>query len=303
MLKGIDVASYQGNPFNQVAETAYNESDFVIAKTTQGTTYVNRTNGDYAIQRAKRDGKLFGFYHYATGADPVAEADFFYNNSKNYFNDGIPCLDWESGSNKSWGNTTWARRFVDRIHQLSGVWCMIYVQASAISQVANCANDCALWVAGYPDLRTNWSMPTFRYNVAPWSTWTVWQYTSGGGIDRNFAQLDREGWLRIAQAQNAPQQAQPQPQKKSVDEIAREVLNGQWGNGNDRKNRLEQAGYNYNEVQAKVNELAKPQKKSVDEIAREVIQGKWGNNPIRAIKLKAAGYDPNAVQARVNQLM
>lgn len=44
---------------------------------------------------------------------------------------------------------------------------------------------------------------------------------------------------------------------KSIDEVAKEVLNGLWGNGTTRKLRLEQAGYNYNEVQAKVNEILK----------------------------------------------
>ena len=43
--------------------------------------------------------------------------------------------------------------------------------------------------------------------------------------------------------------------KKSVEEIAREVIRGEWGNGEDRKNRLTKAGYNYTEVQAKVNQL------------------------------------------------
>lgn len=43
--------------------------------------------------------------------------------------------------------------------------------------------------------------------------------------------------------------------KKSVDEIAREVIQGKWGNGADRKKRLDAAGYNYAEVQAKVNKL------------------------------------------------
>lgn len=42
---------------------------------------------------------------------------------------------------------------------------------------------------------------------------------------------------------------------KSVEEIAHEVLQGKWGNGADRKARLEAAGYNYAEVQAKVNTL------------------------------------------------
>ena len=47
------------------------------------------------------------------------------------------------------------------------------------------------------------------------------------------------------------------PVKKSVTEIAKEVIQGKWGNGADRKNRLEKAGYNYNEVQKKVNMLLK----------------------------------------------
>lgn len=47
----------------------------------------------------------------------------------------------------------------------------------------------------------------------------------------------------------------PQPSKKSVDEVAREVINGSWGGGQDRFNRLAQAGYNAQEVQNRVNAL------------------------------------------------
>lgn len=43
--------------------------------------------------------------------------------------------------------------------------------------------------------------------------------------------------------------------KKSNLEIAREVYNGDWGNGQERRDRLEAAGYNYSEVQSIVNEL------------------------------------------------
>ena len=46
-------------------------------------------------------------------------------------------------------------------------------------------------------------------------------------------------------------------QKKSVTELAKEVIAEKWGNGSDRKNRLTQAGYDYAAVQAKVNELMK----------------------------------------------
>lgn len=94
------------------------------------------------------------------------------------------------------------------------------------------------------------------------------------------------------------------PAKKSVDEIAKEVINGKWGNGSDRKNKLEKAGYNYNEVQARVNELcgAPSNKKSVDTIAREVIRGDWGNGADRKNKLEKAGYNYNEIQKRVNEL-
>lgn len=51
--------------------------------------------------------------------------------------------------------------------------------------------------------------------------------------------------------------SKPQPVLKSVDEVAREVIKGKWGNGADRKARLTQAGYDYSAVQARVNQLLK----------------------------------------------
>ena len=43
--------------------------------------------------------------------------------------------------------------------------------------------------------------------------------------------------------------------KKSVETVAKEVITGKWGNGEDRKKRLQAAGYDYGAVQRKVNEL------------------------------------------------
>lgn len=92
---------------------------------------------------------------------------------------------------------------------------------------------------------------------------------------------------------------------KSVEEVAKEVLAGQWGNGDDRKSRLEAAGYNYQQVQAKVNDLVNANNapaKTVEQLAKEVLAGTWGNGDDRKKKLEAAGYDYNAVQAKVNEL-
>lgn len=46
-------------------------------------------------------------------------------------------------------------------------------------------------------------------------------------------------------------------QDKTLDDIAREVIAGKWGNGTDRRNRLRAAGYNPAMIQAKVNDLLK----------------------------------------------
>ena len=43
--------------------------------------------------------------------------------------------------------------------------------------------------------------------------------------------------------------------KKTVAEIAKEVIQGKWGNGEERKKRLTAAGYDYGQIQRKVNEL------------------------------------------------
>ena len=49
----------------------------------------------------------------------------------------------------------------------------------------------------------------------------------------------------------------PAPQLKSIDEIAKEVIRGNYGNGEERKRRLAAAGYNYEQVQKRVNEMLK----------------------------------------------
>lgn len=94
--------------------------------------------------------------------------------------------------------------------------------------------------------------------------------------------------------------------KKSIDTIVEEVIAGKWGNGEDRKTRLQNAGYNYNEVQAAVNnklsgKSTSSNKKSNETIANEVIKGLWGNGTDRKNRLTAAGYDYNVIQKIVNQ--
>ena len=65
------------------------------------------------------------------------------------------------------------------------------------------------------------------------------------------------GYIRGYAAPRYAASAQKPTATKSVAELAQEVIDGKWGNGDDRKNRLTAAGYDYAAVQAKVNALLK----------------------------------------------
>lgn len=208
----VDV--YSGSSDNIIRDS---HAQGVIVKATQGTSYVNpRCNHQYEL--AGQLGKLRGLYHYAGGGNPEAEAQYFINNIKNYVGKAVLILDWESYQNASWGNTSWAQRFVDEVHRLTGVWCLIYVQESALWQVANCAKDCGVWVAKYASMNWNsWTLPDMSVSSGAFACLTGWQFT-GGDMDRSIFYLDANAWNKIASGDGT---------------IANQVTNG-WVNNNDK---------------------------------------------------------------------
>lgn len=169
----------------------------VIVKATQGTSYVNpRCNHQYEL--AGQLGKLRGLYHYAGGGNPEAEAQYFINNIKNYVGKAVLILDWESYQNASWGNSSWSLRFANEVHRLTNVWPLIYVQESALWQVANCASKCGVWVAKYASMNWNsWTLPNMSVSSGAFACLTGWQFT-GGDMDRSIFYLDANAWNKIA---------------------------------------------------------------------------------------------------------
>ena len=108
----------------------------------------------------------------------------------------------------------------------------------------------------------------------------------------------------IAPIPSLPEMGSSLPARSSVEDIAREVILGVWGNGQDRFKRLREKGYNPDAVQDKVNAiLGGNAKKTINAVAQEVILGSWGNDPERSNRLRSAGYNPLEVQARVNALL
>lgn len=150
--------------------------------------------------------------------------------------------------------------------------------------------DISVWVAQY-------------YKKCEYTgKYDIWQYASDGSVsgisgncDVNY--LYNEDIIEESGADTSD--------KKTIDELAEEVIDGKWGDGEDRKTKLEKAGYDYDAVQDRVNEILKEKdnKKSITEVAKDVINGKYGNGEERKKKLEAEGYDYDQVQAKVNQLL
>ena len=117
--------------------------------------------------------------------------------------------------------------------------------------------------------------------------------------------------------------------------IAEKVIEGEFGNGEERVKRLSEAGYDATEVQEEVNRIMSKEggesnedtntetteqnsdcrilcgigesqlyrDDDIDTIAAEVIQGDWGNGEERRERLEQAGNDYDAVQVRVNEML
>ena len=212
-LKGIDIASWQSNL------NLHNiDYDFVVVKATEGTGYIN-PSCDMHVQQAIEMGKLFGVYHYANGADPIAESNFFLQNIQGYIRKGILVLDFESGDNAAWNINPngWVKAWCDNVYSQTGVRPLVYIQASALDKVSG-IGDYGLWVAQYASYE-----PTY-YQDEPWNEGAydcaMRQYAGDngrvygydGGVDLDKFYGDPETWIKYADPSGEYVAPQPQVQ-------------------------------------------------------------------------------------------
>ena len=206
MLHGIDISNHQGDN-GIVIDDVLPYYDFCICKATGGNFFVD-AYCDGFIQKCIKADKLWGFYHFANDgvySDAETEADFFYDNCRNYFGHGIPILDWEVDA----VSVDWVNRFVNRIHDKTGVWCWIYGNPWRFSS-GNVDHDCGRWIAAYPAWITN-PQPGFDPGDCPDCDGLVaaWQYASDGkcpeywgNLDVNVFYGDEKAWKAYALGDN-----------------------------------------------------------------------------------------------------
>lgn len=144
MLKGIDISN------NNKGLNLTDTSLLYIMKATQGTSFVDRYCDPW-VQWCIANGTPWGFYHFMRPNGGVTEAEFFYRNTRNYFTHGVPILDFEDDRLTDAD----AESFVWRIHELSGVWPLVYTYSDFINGQGYLKNSwvkdkCGLWLGGLP---------------------------------------------------------------------------------------------------------------------------------------------------------
>ena len=214
MLRVVDVASHQAG-----IVTGALDCDAVICKATEGTGYVNPYCDEH-YQSAKSTGKLLGVYHYASGGNPEGEAEFFINNVQGYLHEAILVLDWESGDNAAWGDSSWVARFCAHIVALTGINPMIYVQRSAANQCVG-LGDYGIWLAEYPDYAARGWGDYVEPNYS--GDYAMHQFTSSGAIsgwsgplDLSLFFGDENAWRAYA---GATGQSVPTPQVQAQAQV------------------------------------------------------------------------------------
>lgn len=300
-MNGIDISNWQ-NGINLDA-VPY---DFIIAKATQGKTYVS-PDCARQVEQARARGKLFGVYHYIDGSGAIGEADFFIDNIKNWIGKGVLCLDWESQQNAAWGNEDYLRQVAQRVIDRTGIPPVIYVQQSRMAQVKPIADalNCALWIAQYANMNAT------GYQDAPWNegaySCAIRQYSScgrlsgySGNLDLNKAYMDAAAWKKYANPSGGASAPSPAPSKPSASTPSGSTLDLVYHivtnniNGDARR---DYCGSRYDEVQGFINDTHDA---SASTLAKWIRAGKYGNNPVRQTVIEACGGKYREAQDIIN---
>ena len=176
---GIDVSMHQRGM--RLAPTG---ASYVVVKASEGSGYEDPCKDDFASQTLAMGARL-GFYHFAwpSANDVGEEVDTFVAAIRPHL-DGRPFLylDWEDSG--AYYDYSWARQFLDQVHERTGIKPFIYMSASVAESGAweGVSNDYWLWAAGYPSTAPQVpATPDCPYAPFSHGWWTLaWQYTGEG---------------------------------------------------------------------------------------------------------------------------
>lgn len=239
----IDVSEHQGKID---WEKVMPHIDGAILRCGYGGNYEDQDDSMFFrnADECTRLGIPFGVYIYSyakSNQGAQYEADHVLRLIKDYKLSYPVYLDLEE-SGTEYGAIERANIFGDIIED-AGYWCGVYANLNWWENYLVGLDRFTKWVA--------------QYNIECEYTGSyldIWQYTSKGNVPGISGNVDMNECYRDLPAEILGEvKEEVKPIKKTVDELVEEVLDGLWGNDDDRKNRLLAAGYDYDAVQDAVN--------------------------------------------------
>ena len=263
-IKGLDISSYQkGINFDLIKSNV----DFLILRAGftgwggDGTGKNKDTCFESFYSEAKARGIPVGAYWYScanTYDKGRAEAEYMYNNCLKGKQFEYPvCIDVEEDRHQQVGKERMAetiKGFCEFLEE-KGYYVSIYANANYFNNYIDTAS-----LGRYDKWLAYWTSrkPSFKYGE-----YGLWQNSSDGNlggmrVDTDFAYKDYPGIIKSNGLNGYGKEPQPsptpQPGKKTNEQLADEVINGDWGNQPERQKKLEAQGYNYQAVQDIVNQ-------------------------------------------------
>lgn len=221
-LKGIDVSNWQ--PATITRDVA-SSIDFAIVKATGGPSFVN-PSCNAQVEGAVAAGLLVGLYHFAKDgfnvSEPNVEADHFVDSILGHLkHNPILVLDWEADAARDLP-LSWARRWMDRVTERTGVKPLFYSYASYVQgrdMSPIISGDYGLWIAAYGAGNRTGFAEAPEPPASSWPVTAMFQFTSAGrlpgygsDLDLNVFYGDRKVWAAYAAKNGKP--AAPPPSVK-----------------------------------------------------------------------------------------
>lgn len=225
-MNGIDVSNWQRG----IDVTQMHDVEFVIAKATEGTSYVN-PDCDRVYQDAKNSGKKTGVYHFARKGDAIAQAKYFVDHISGYIGHSVLVLDYESSAVDQ--GVGWAKDWLDAVYNMTGVKPVIYMSNSVIHRYdwRSVSEHYSLWNAGYySGYNTIYGFvdnPPLRGSLGEFYDNTVlYQYTSSGrlrgwseNLDLDIFYGDSADWDKLAGYVASDNYKPSEPNHKAEDRV------------------------------------------------------------------------------------
>lgn len=326
MKKGIDISYFQGNiDFNKVKADGI---EFIMPRCGYGKSNKDSKFSEYVAGALAAGIEVPGIYHFSYALNEENAREEARQAVKFAQEAGLPketiiFFDLEYDS------VDYAKKYAVNLNKAR---CIAHTNAFC-QEVQNHGYRTGIY-ANHDYLNRMYDDATIKKYIFWYANWNggktpsvkcaFHQWSEKGRVNGINGNVDMDYYYGGA---DAPAKEPMTPEE--IEKVAKEVLDGKYGNGKTRKSKITAAGYDYDTVQKRVDELVAEREEAnkvndptpepeptpvtspetpkatpkftTEEMVQKVINGEYGNGDERRQKLEAEGYDYRKIQNAVNK--